>query len=226
MSDPVTPSRRDAMAAAGLTAVGLTAGTVRADDEKSNELDSNKMNPQPKLVENSYPLANDEARTKTVKVCQQATVDLLALFNFYKQAHWNLNGPLYLVLHEYYQETANYYRKQADVFAERVLHMGYSVDGRYSTIAKTASLSDFPSGYDTDTETLRMLIERVTAFQKEVYKSIKATEESDPPTSNKFQDLAYAVDKNLWQLRIHLAKPGGTGDALPYSAQQGRVRGK
>ena len=226
MSDPNPPTRRDAMAAAGLTAVGLAAGTARADDDKSKELDSNKINPQPKLIENSYPLANDDARTKTVKICQQAVVDLLSIFNFYKQSHWNLNGPLYLVLHEYYQEYADYYRLQADVFAERVLHMGYSVDGRYSTITKTSSLTDFPSGYDTDTESLRLLVERVTAFQKEVYKAIKATEESDPPTSNKFQDLAYAVDKNLWQLRIHLAKPGGTGDALPYSAQQGRVRGK
>ena len=225
MNDPNPPSRRQAIAAAGLTAVGLT-GTAVAADDKADTIDSNKINPQPKLIENSYPLENNDARSKTVKVCQQAVVDLLATFNFYKQAHWSLNGPLYLVLHEYYQEYADFYRLQADIFAERVLHMGYSVDGRYSTIAKTSQLPDFPSGYDTDTETLRLLVERVTILQKEVYKALKATEESDPPTSNKFQDLAYQVDKNLWQLRIHLAAPGGTGDALPYSAQQGRVRGK
>lgn len=220
------PSRRAAMTAAGVAAVGM-AGVVRADDAKDkNNGESHQIFPQPKLIESSYPLASDDARKKTVKVCQQATVDLLSLFNLYKQAHWNLNGPLYLVPHHYYDEYAEYYREQADVFAERVLHRGDSVDGRYSTIAKTSKLADFPAGYDTGTETLRLLIERVTTFQEEVYANIKATENSDPPTSNNFQDLAYAVDKNLWQLRIHLAHPGGTGEALPYSAQQQRERGK
>jgi len=38
------------------------------------------------------------------------------------------------------------------------------------------------------------------------------TEQSDPTTSNKLQDLAYSVDKNLWQLRAHIERPGGLGD--------------
>lgn len=229
MSEPTSgPSatRREALAAAGLLGVGLVA--ARADDAAAPATraanDSNQKVAQPPRVEKSYPLADDAAREKSVKLLQQFTVDLLSLFNMYKQAHWNLNGPLYLILHEYYQLQANFYRKQADLFAERVLHLGYSVDGRYSTVAKTSKIPDFPAGYDTDTETLQLLVDRVTAFQKLVYAGIKATDESDAPTSNKLQDLAYEVDKNLWQLRVHVAKPGGGGDTLPYTPQQGRDR--
>jgi starvation-inducible DNA-binding protein len=156
---------------------------------------------------------------------QQLTVDLLAINNIYKEAHWDLSGPLYLQLHEYYDQQADFYRKQADEFAERVLHLGYSVDGRYSTIARTTTIPEFPAGYLTDNESLRLLVDRVAVLQKEFYKGIRETEQSDPPTSNRLQDLAYSVDKNLWQLRIHLQEPGGQGANLPWSSR-GHVRAK
>jgi starvation-inducible DNA-binding protein len=150
----------------------------------------------------------------------------LAVVDLYKEAHWDLSGPLYLPLHEYYDQQAEFYRKQADVFAERVLHLGYSVDGRYATIARTTTIPQFPAGYLTDNESLRLLVDRVTVLQKEIYKGIQETEQSDPPTSNRLQDLAYSVDKNLWQLRIHLQEPGGQGANLPWSSQRGHTGAK
>ena len=197
---------------------------TRAGNATRGNGQSNEKLSQPKRIEDAYPLTSDEARTKSAKLLQQLTVDLLSLFNQHKEAHWNVNGPLYLPLHEFYQEQADFYRGQADLFAERVLQLGYSVDGRYSTIAKTASIPDFPAGYVTDNESIKLLLDRVTVLQKEIYADIRETEDTDPVTSNKLQDLAYGVDKNLWQLRIHIQKPGGTGEDLPYSNQQGRDR--
>ncbi len=200
---------------------GLAAGlTLAAAFPQGGSQGSNQKLPQPKRVEDAYPLKDEVDRQKTARITQQMTVDLLALFNQYKQSHWNVNGPLYLPLHEFYQESADYYRGQADVFAERSLHLGFSADGRYSTIARTTKIPDFPAGYVTDNESLKLLLDRVTVLQKEVYTFIKETEESDPPTSNKLQDLAYEIDKNLWQLRIHLQKPGGLGQDLPYAPVQ------
>lgn len=183
--------------------------------------DSNQRLPQPKSVENAYPLKSSADREKTTKFCQQLTVDLLASFNNAKQSHWNVNGPLYLPLHELYQEQADFYRGQADVFAERALQVGYSVDGRYGTIAKTSKITEMPGGYQTDNESLKLQLERQTQLQKEAYDGIELLENSDPVTANKLQDLAYMIDKNLWQLRIHLQKPGGRGEDLPYSPAQG-----
>lgn len=116
------------------------------------------------------------------------------------------------------------YRKYADVFAERNLSLGYSIDGRYRTIAATTTLPDMPGGYITDNESLKLLIDRVTIFQKKTYQSMREVSDSDPVTANKYQDLLYDVDHNLWQLRIHLKKPGGLGQDLPWAAQQGRDR--
>jgi starvation-inducible DNA-binding protein len=176
---------------------------------------------QPGRVEYSYPLKGDQERGKSVKALQQFTVDLLALHNMYKQAHWNLNGPLYVPLHEYFQQQADFYLQQADLFAERVLHLGASVDGRFSTIASTTRLAELPDGYLTDDHALKLLVDRVTVLQKETYDLIGETEASDPPTANKLQDLAYSVDKNLWQLRAHLQKPSSRRGDLPWARYQG-----
>ena len=183
---------------------------------------SNEQLAQPASIEATYPLDADATRKKSVQVCQQLVVDLLVTFNDYKEAHWNLNGPLYLVLHEYYQGQADYYRGQADVFAERALSLGYSVDGRYSTIARTTTLPEMPAGFITDSASLRLMLDRVAVLQKEVYAGIKTLNDSDPVTANKLQDLAYVIDKNLWQLRIHLARPGSPGETLPWAAGQTR----
>ena len=62
---------------------------------------------QPWRVEYSYPLNGDEERRRSVTGLQQLTVDLLALHNMYKQAHWDLTGPLFLPLHGYFQRQAD-----------------------------------------------------------------------------------------------------------------------
>jgi starvation-inducible DNA-binding protein len=189
---------------------------VRAQDE------SNETILQPKRIEYSYPLKGDSERHKSVQGLQQLTVDLLALHNMYKETHWDLTGPLYLQLHEYYQQQADFYLQQADVFAERVLHLGASVDGRYSTIARTTKLAELPAGYLTDDQSIKLLLDRVTVLQKEIYGLIRETEDSDPPTSNKLQDLGYWVDKNLWQLRAHLQRPSSRRGDLPWVGHQVR----
>jgi len=214
------PSLTRLTAAAALT-MGLCQLHAQAPTGQSNE-----KFPQPPRIERSYPLQSEADREKTAKLMQQLVVDLLGTFNQYKEVHWNLNGPLYLVLHEFYQKQADYYRTKADIFAERTLHVGYSIDGRYSTIAKTSKLPDLPPGYVTDNDSIKLMIDRVTVLQKEVYADIDATEKSDPVTSNQLQDLAYGIDKNLWQLRIHLQKPGGLGEDLPWVGQQSRQETK
>jgi starvation-inducible DNA-binding protein len=183
--------------------------------------DSKESISQPGRIEYSYPLKGDQERSKSVKVLQQLTVDLLALHNMYKEAHWDLTGPLYVPLHEYFQQQADFYLQQADLFAERVLHLGASVDGRFSTIARTTKLAELPDGYLTDDHSIKLLLDRVTVLQKEIYQLIGETEESDPPTSNKLQDLAYSVDKNLWQLRAHLQKPSSRRGDLPWVRHPG-----
>lgn len=207
--------------ACGIAAVAVMSAAAAQDTSPTGSQtingQSNEYVPSPPLIENSYPLADAAARKKTTELLQQLVVDLLATWNDYKEAHWNLTGPLFLPLHEYYQESADTYRDYADTFAERTLQMGWSIDGRYATIARTTNIPNMPAGYLSDDDTLRLLITRLTILQTEVYKDISATEQSDSPTSNLLQELAHDLDYNLWQLRVHLKRPGSLGQQLPWT---------
>ena len=101
-----------------------------------------------------------------------------------------------------------------------MLQLGSGVDGRISTIARTTKLAEMPEGYLTDDHSLKLLLDRVSVLQKEIYELIGETEGSDPPTSNNLQDLAYSVDKDLWQLRAHLQKPSARRGDLPWTRYQ------
>jgi starvation-inducible DNA-binding protein len=204
-----------------LRAQNTVQGPAPRDKPDPTHEESNQTITQPPRVEYSYPLKGDQERRKSVKALQQLTVDLLALHNMYKEAHWDLTGPLYLQLHEYYQQQADFYLQQADALAERVLQLGASVDGRFSTIARTTKLAELPAGYLTDDHSIKLLLDRVTVLQKEIYELIRETEDSDPPTSNKLQDLAYSVDKDVWQLRAHLQRPSSRRGDLPWVGRQG-----
>ena len=64
----------------------------------------------------------------------------------------------------------------------------------------------------------RPLVDRVTIFQKEMYRAMRDVSDCDPVTANKYRDLLHAVHHNLWQLCIQLKKSGGLGQDLPWAA--------
>jgi starvation-inducible DNA-binding protein len=135
---------------------------------------------------------------------QATVVELLELFHDAKQSHWNLRGPLYFPLHENLQEYADTYRKYADLLAERQLQIGLPADGRTSTIVETANLPKFPGGFLSDRQVLEIMTERIYTIAKRVRARVESTGKNDEVTSNKFQDLSYELDKQVWQFRVHM----------------------
>ena len=136
---------------------------------------------------------------------QATVVELLELFHDAKQSHWNLRGPLYFPLHENLQEYADTYRKFADLLAERQLQIGIPTDGRTETIVQTVNLPKFPGGFLSDRQVLDIMTERIFTIAKRVRSRVESTgKNGDEVTSNKFQDLSYELDKQVWQFRVHM----------------------
>lgn len=136
---------------------------------------------------------------------QATVVELLELYHDAKQSHWNLRGPLYFPLHETLQAYADLYLDQADLLAERQLQIGMPADGRTETITQTANLPKFPGGPLSDRQVLEIMTERIYTIAKRVRARIESTgKNGDEVTSNKFQDLSYLLDKQVWQFRVHM----------------------
>ncbi len=150
------------------------------------------------------PLEADK-RTAINTDLQASVVELLELYHDAKQSHWNLRGPLYFPLHENLQEYADLYLKYADLLAERQLQIGMSADGRTSTVVQSANLPQFPGGPLSDRQVLDLMTERIYTIAKRIRTRIDSTgKNGDEVTSNKFQDLSYELDKQVWQFRVHM----------------------
>ena len=132
-------------------------------------------------------------------------MELLELFHDAKQSHWNIRGPLYFSLHEALQEYSDSYLKYADLLAERQLQIGNPADGRTDVIVQTVNLPKFPAGFLSDKQVLEIMTERIFTVSKRVRQRIESTSKvGDEVTSNKFQDLSYELDKQVWQFRVHM----------------------
>lgn len=145
----------------------------------------------------------DELRA-SVKALQTTLTELQQLQLQTKQAHWNVSGtlfyPLHLLLQDHYEGLAKY----ADEVAERLQGIGVSSDGRANTIIRTSRVPEFPGGFVDDAQVIVWFAKNYRTVSMEIGEGIKATNETDPTTSNLLQEVQHAMDKYQWQMRAHM----------------------
>jgi starvation-inducible DNA-binding protein len=197
----------------GLLAIGISSKSILAQKTGSTTPQSSSQatptnsqlgNYRNEKADQYIPL--EAEKRQAINTDLQATVvELLELQHDAKQSHWNIRGPLYFPLHEALQEYADLYLKYADLLAERQLQIGIPADGRTETIVQTANLPKFPAGFLSDKQVLDIMTERIFTIAKRVRQRIESTGKvGDEVTSNKFQDLSYELDKQVWQFRVHV----------------------
>jgi starvation-inducible DNA-binding protein len=196
----------------GLLAIGISSQNILAQKSNSTTQSTSQTTPTNSQLGNyrnekadQYIPLEAEKRQAINNDLQATVVELLELFHDAKQSHWNVRGPLYFPLHEALQEYSDLYLKYSDLLAERQLQIGSPADGRTDVIVQTANLPKFPAGFLTDKQVLEIMTERIFTIAKRVRQRIESTGKvGDEVTSNKFQDLSYELDKQVWQFRVHM----------------------
>ncbi|MDF2444693.1 MAG: starvation-inducible DNA-binding protein, partial [Subtercola sp.] len=115
----------------------------------------------------------------------------------------NLVGPFYLPVHEFLGTAADRYALYADRVAERSLSLGYSVDGRPSTVAHTSGLAHFPNGFVRDSEAIDLMSDRLDTIAIRTRARMERVGKLDGVTENILQDIIEGIEHDLWQLRVH-----------------------
>jgi starvation-inducible DNA-binding protein len=129
---------------------------------------------------------------------QDTLVELTDLHLRAKQAHWNVVGRHFRPVHLHLDELTDEVREAADVVAERAVTIGYPVDGRPATVAKTTPLPDFPAGQLLDTEVVALITEALADVCGMVRKRIEHIEELDPVSENLLEDVLATLEKHHW----------------------------
>lgn len=142
------------------------------------------------MNETRNPLG-EKVRKGVCEVLYFRVADLLELALRAKQAHWNVRGKEFGVLHEVFGGVAEAAWGYADDVAERVVQLGGSVVG--SVEGKKVEVGDgAPLGYVTG------LVGDVVAFVRGTVTLAEAA--GDQVTMNLLIDVQQGLEKWLWKL--------------------------
>ncbi|MGW0298803.1 Dps family protein [Streptomyces anthocyanicus] len=142
-----------------------------------------------------------EDRQVTGDALQGTLVDLLDLSLLAKQAHWNLYGPRFRSIHQQLDEVVTTARDYADQVAERAAALGVSPDGLAATVAATSGLPDFPAGYVSDTEAVRVLVAAFLTLIARMRARIAETGASDAVSQDLLIGLTGTLEKQSWMFQ-------------------------
>lgn len=140
-----------------------------------------------------------------IVLLNQHLVDAIDLKLALKQAHWNVQGPQFIALHELFDQVAARMDEHADTMAERVVQLGGSATGTTQSVAGTTSLPAYPAEATEQRVHLEALTERMVAFGKSCRKAIdEADSAGDADTADIMTGVSREVDKDAWFVGAHL----------------------
>lgn len=143
----------------------------------------------------------DAARKTTGEALQGALVDLIDLSLVAKQAHWNLTGRNFKVVHEHLDEVVDLARQGTDDVAERAIAIGANPDGRARTVADRTALPQLEAGYLADDKVVAAVTDTLAQIIGRFRERVAATDEPDPVTQDLLISITASLEKQHWMFQ-------------------------
>jgi starvation-inducible DNA-binding protein len=140
------------------------------------------------------------ASTKLAGNLQQLLADLIALHLQGKQAHWNVIGHNFRDLHLQLDEIVDAARESSDVIAERMRALGATPDGRAATVAKTATVPEFPAGEKDVATVVDLVTARLYAAAGTARTIHDQVDAEDPATADLLHAIIDELEKEAWMI--------------------------
>ena len=144
---------------------------------------------------------SDEALKVTGQALQGALVDLIDLSLVAKQAHWNLTGRNFKVVHEHLDEVVALARTGQDDVAERAVAVGVNPVGRSRTVADRTKLPQLEAGYLDDDKVVAAVTDMLAQIIARFRERIAATDEPDPVTQDLLIGITAELEKQHWMFQ-------------------------
>jgi starvation-inducible DNA-binding protein len=144
-----------------------------------------------------------------VKVIDELGILLASCSDFYsqsKQAHWNIKGSRFQMLHELFDKIADPFPDYVDALAERITALGGTAMGTVRMAAMSSVLPEFPYTEFSEEVYLDAVATRLATITKTFRdKAITIKEAGDPTTENYLLETAMEIDKLLYFVESHLS---------------------
>ncbi|WP_433468172.1 Dps family protein [Spirillospora sp. CA-128828] len=143
----------------------------------------------------------DAALKATGDALQGALVDLIDLSLVAKQAHWNLTGRNFKVVHEHLDEIVALARAGQDDVAERAVAIGVNPDGRVRTVADRTAVPQPEAGYLADDKVVAAITDTLAQIIGRFRERVAATDEPDPITQDLLIGITRELEKQHWMFQ-------------------------
>ena len=144
-------------------------------------------------------------RTAMIALLSQQLADTFDLQSQVKQAHWNVKGPQFLELHEFFDEVAKTLSDEVDTIAERITAFGGTALGTVRAAAAKSSLPELPATFESSMKAVEVVALRVSKLAASTRAAIDTADKAgDKGTADLFTAMSRELDKTLWFLEAHL----------------------
>jgi starvation-inducible DNA-binding protein len=119
--------------------------------------------------------------------------------------HWNVTGPRFKLLHDFFEEQYNELAEAADDVAERIRQLGHPAPGSYRQFSSLTGLAEAPDELPEADEMVRQLADDHETVVKTARSVLPIAEEgNDEVTVDFLIERMSSHEKTAWMLRSSL----------------------
>lgn len=148
----------------------------------------------------------DDSRKKLVETLNMRLSDEYVLSTKTRKFHWNVVGPRFSQLHEFFEEQYEIIDEMIDEIAERARQLGGKSLGTLEEFVRHSSINEDP-GQNPDAQTMiSNLLKDHEAIIRTLRKNADEADEEydDMATNDFFLEAVQKHEKMAWMLRAHL----------------------
>jgi len=151
---------------------------------------------------NDIPSNTKKTAIELLNKALATTIDLSLIT---KQAHWNVKGPRFIMIHEMLDGFRDELDEHVDTIAERVAQLGGTAFGTVQHVDKSSILEPYPTDIYAVEDHLEALISCYSAVANLIRKYIdESADAGDADTADIFTAASRSLDKSLWFLEAHI----------------------
>lgn len=154
-----------------------------------------------------YHTKNDlpeSSRLEIVGLLNQRLADCIDLQTQCKQAHWNVKGPAFIVLHRLFDDVHEAVAGYVDLIAERIVQLGGTAEGTVRIAAERTSLLDYPMTLTTGAQHVAALSDVLAQFGRTARVGIEEMHDlGDAAGADIMTEVSRGTDKWLWFVEAH-----------------------
>ena len=148
----------------------------------------------------------DDARKKLVETLNMRLCDEYVLYTKTRKFHWNVVGPRFSQLHEFFEEQYEIIDEMIDEIAERARQLGGRSLGTLDEFVRHSSINEDPEQNPDAQTMISNLLKDHEVIIKTLRKNADEADEEydDMATNDFFLEAVQKHEKMAWMLRAHL----------------------